>query len=288
MNIPRAIIVFMLFVAISLKPVPAQPNPKLGDNSALRYWAAFAQMQDAALTSEQAKELNLILDGSAPYDDLKYKDLVEKNRPALETMATGTVLPRCDWGLDYKRGNDEPVDYARNALILGRLNVLYAFHLLIAGEKDRAAPVLQNGLRFSHDIGHGGTLFSTLIAKDLLTVHFRAIEFMMHHGDLSLAQRLRLQKTVRDLGPTGLDWQSAMKREMEILNRPPGQRSISLERVTQAYIGALNDPSTLPKLEQILVTVPKPLREVIPNPKKVLEQKQELIDKLRETRAHLQ
>jgi hypothetical protein len=32
----------------------------------------------AAITDQQARELNAILDGTAPYDDLKYKDLLEK------------------------------------------------------------------------------------------------------------------------------------------------------------------------------------------------------------------
>jgi hypothetical protein len=33
--------------------------------------------------------------------DSKYKDLVDRNRPALELMARGTALANCDWGLDY-------------------------------------------------------------------------------------------------------------------------------------------------------------------------------------------
>jgi hypothetical protein len=109
---------------------------KLGENAALRYWSALAPMQDFAITDEQANELKLILDGTAPYDDLKYRDLVDKNRPAPETMIRGTALPSGDWGLDYQLGPDAPADYVRKRLELGRLNVLYAFHLLLAGDKD--------------------------------------------------------------------------------------------------------------------------------------------------------
>jgi hypothetical protein len=35
-------------------------------------------MQDSAISDEQGKQLNAILDGASPYDDGKYKDLVEK------------------------------------------------------------------------------------------------------------------------------------------------------------------------------------------------------------------
>ena len=50
-------------------------------------------MQDSAITDQQVKELSAILDGTTPYDEPKYKDLIEKNKHALETMARGTALP---------------------------------------------------------------------------------------------------------------------------------------------------------------------------------------------------
>jgi hypothetical protein len=75
---------------------------------------------------------------------------------------------------------------------------------------------------------------------------------------------------------------------MGILNKPPWQESVSLVGVTQAYLAAVNDPSQMSKLEQLLATVPQPLRDVIPLPKEVLEQKQELDQKLMQTRSLLQ
>src|SRR2546430_8523294 len=159
MNNFHVIPVAIFFLALSTSSAFAQQQMRLGDNAALRYWAAFSEMQDAVISDQQAKELNAMLDGSAPYDDSKYKELVEKNRAAIEVMALGTRVPRCDWGLDYELGEDVPVEYARQALPLGRLNVLYAFHLLIAGDKDGAARTLASGLRFSHDVAEGGSLF---------------------------------------------------------------------------------------------------------------------------------
>jgi len=281
-RIPYSILMIALAVSAFAQ------KAKLGENAALRYWAAFAQMQDSAITAQQAKELNTILEGTAPYDDSKYRDLVERNRPALVTMALGTSLPDCDWGIDYMRGDDEPVDYVRKALALGRLNVLYAFHLQIAGDKDGSVRALTTGLRFSQDVANGGTLFATVVAKDLLVSHLRAIVFTAHAAGLSAAQRSQLQKAVARLGPSGLVWEAAMTREMQALNRPDWQVSVPLGRVTQAYVAALNDSSNLPKLEQIMATVPLPLRDVIPNPSRVLEEKQDLTDKLSQTRSMLQ
>src|SRR5271168_2908215 len=96
--IPSIIFVFLLSAVSAF----AEKNVSLADNAALRYWSAFSAVQDSAITDPQAKELNAILDGTAPYDDSKYKELLERNRLALEIMARATSLPSCDWGLDYR------------------------------------------------------------------------------------------------------------------------------------------------------------------------------------------
>ncbi len=287
MNSVKTISVLVLALASSIGSTSEQQKMKLGDNAALRYWAAFSEMQDSGITDQQAKELSLILKGTSPYDDLKYKGLIEKNTLALNVMARGTSLPTCDWGLDYELRDQTPVEFVRKALSLGRLNVLYVFRLMIAGDKDGAVRTLVAGMHFSHDVANGGSLFATLVAGDLLATHFKAAAFALRNG-LSPAQRLMLQKAVAQLGPEGVDWQSAMRREMGALNRPDWQVSVPLDQVTQAYAGALKDPATLPQLEDLLARVPLPLRDVIPNPKQILQEKQDLTEKLRQMRSILQ
>jgi hypothetical protein len=284
MNSLRSFAIFILFFSVLCHGSASGA----GSNAALRYWAAFAQMQDSAITDEDAKKLNSILDGTAPYDDLQYKELVEKNRPALETMARATALPNCDWGLDYEMGPDTPVDYVRKALVLGRLNVLYAFHLLINGDKDKAMSVLASGVRFSHDVANGGTLFATLVAKSLLVAHFRAMEFALHEEGLSSAERSVLQKALAPLAGPGLDWQAAVRREMEVLYKVDPHDSAALAQIMPAYLRALENPSTLPTLEQLQSSAPPQLANLIPNPRRVLQAKQDLTDKLREVRSKLQ
>src|ERR1700677_4777124 len=95
MNIPRVIPIMLLLLAVAAGPAAAQQTVRLGDNAALRYWSAIAQMQDAAITSQDALEMRMIFDGTAAYDDAKYKDLVEKNKLALETMIRGGKFVTC-------------------------------------------------------------------------------------------------------------------------------------------------------------------------------------------------
>jgi len=287
-----SIILALVLCAVSAS---AQRNVSLADNAALRYWSAFSAVQDSAITDEQARELNAILDGTAPYDDLKYKDLLEKNRLALEIMARSTSLSNCDWGLDYG-AEDVPVEYARKALVLGRLNVLYAFHLFIAGNKDGGVRTLAAGLKFSHEVGNGGSLFATLVAKDLLVNHLRAVANAVHleadplRGPLSAAQRSRLQEAVAQLGE-GLDWRSAAMRDLEALRTQyagDSQASAALKRIISSYTAVLDDQSKLPVLDEAIHSAPQQLASVIPNAKRVLEQKQDLNNKLLQTRSLLQ
>ena len=288
MNGIRRIFSTVFVVTLALGCAFAQQRAKLGENAALRYWSAFAQMQDSAITDQDAKELNLILDGTAPYDDLKYKNLIEKNKLALETLARGTSISNCDWGVDYQLGPDAPVDYIRKSLAIGRLNVLYSFHLLINRDSDRAVRTLAAGLRFSHDVAKGGTLFAALSAKTLLVAHLRAVQFAVQLNGLSAAQRSMLQKAIAHLGPDGLDWQSAVKQELEIPLGLDAKASAAMSQIVPIYLGALNNPSILPKLQEMRATGPHPLPDVIPNPTRVIEERHDLIDKLQQTRSKLQ
>lgn len=288
MNILLRISLVMVALATGLGATSAKEKVHLGDNAALRYWSAFAQMQDSAITEEQAAELNTIIGGTAPYRDLKYRDLVEKNRPALETMVRGTALGSCDWGLDYELGPNTPVDFVRKALTLGRLNILYSFHLALSGDKDGSVRVLAAGLRFSHDVANGGTLIASLVATRLLADHLRVITHALQVEELSPREKLLLRQAVEQIGPEGLDWKGNVRRELSIPMAWDSQSSAALARIIPVYVGVLDQPSTLPQLQQLIASAPAALRQIMPNPSRMVEAQQDLTEKIRQARALLQ
>lgn len=283
-----------LLVTVSLAVAGwSQQSVPLGQNAALRYWSAMSVIQDAGISEQQSTELKAILDGPAPYDDSKYRDLLEKNRRALEVMASGTSIPSCDWGLDwgpdYEFGSNLPMEYVRRALVLGNLNVLYSFHLLKTGDRDAAVDRLAAGLKFSRDVANGGSLFAALVAKDLLVSHLKAISDAVQSGQVSTAQRSRLQVAIGRLGK-GLDWQMAMKRDLESLrsiSAQTPQASAALTRIVSAYTAAINDQSMLPAVNKAIGASPQDLAHVIPDPERVLEQKKQLNDALQQARSSL-
>jgi hypothetical protein len=280
----------ILFMALQAHPAWSQQKGTGGDNAALRYWTAFSEMQDSAISDEQGRQLNAVLDGASPYDDGKYKELVEKNKFALEIMARGASLPNCDWMLDYQMGSAMPVAYVWKARALGSLNILYVSHLLVSGDKDGAVRALAAGIRFSHDVANGGSLVSALVAKHLLSEHLVTALAILQAGGLSPAQRMTLQKAATQLGQVGLDWQSAARRDLESLRGSlPGDReaSMALTGIISAYVGAIDDPSKLPVLKDKIDKAPQQLVGLIPNPERVIEQLLELNNKLQQTRLLL-
>lgn len=290
MTIQRSICFLIFVVVLSPLCTPAQ-HPATEENAALRYWSAFSVMQDSAVTNQQARKLMAILNGTDTYNDSEFAALVEKNKLPLEIMARAGKLPKCDWGLDYSFGGDEPVEYVRDASTLGRLNVLYAFHLISAGNTNSAVDTLAAGLRFSHDVSNGGTLFATVVADALISEHLRAVSSIMRASPLSAAQRSTLLAAIAPLGPDGLDWQSAINREFLVLRghlADDAQASAASTRLSAAYAQALRDPSALSALQDAIHNAPATLTQLVPDPSRVLEDKRALIALLAQTRASLQ
>lgn len=283
MNVLRSIAAILLLTGLLAVLAVAQsaPSEQLGENAALRYWSAFAEMQDSAMATQPNSGL----------DDPRLKELFDKNKAALDTMYRGTMLPNCDWGIDYELGANAPVEYVRKALILGKLNALYVMYLETRGDTNGAVRAMVAGLRFSHDVANGGTLFATVAADGLLMDHLPMIPNIVHAG-ISPAQRLALQKAVTQLGPAGLDWQGAVKRELGLYQGADhglsAQGLAALAQITPLYVGAMSDPSVLPQLQNMIANAPLDLRKLMSNPQRVVDAEESLENHLAEARGILQ
>lgn len=290
MNFLRSVLLVIVAASVSAGPALGQNTASANRNAALRYWSAFSVMQDSAITADQAAELNAVLAGRAEYDDSKFAAVVEKNKLPLEIMTRAAMLPQCDWGLDDSFGSDEPVEYARNALALGRLNVLDALHLVNAGNKAAAANAIAAGLHFSHDVANGGTLFATLVADQLITEHLRAATFAIRTANLSAQQRSLLSSAVARLGPDGLDWRSAVDHEFQVTRTHfPGDApaAAALIRIDEAYVKALHDPSAVGAVDNAIHAAPPAVARLIPLPRRVVENKQALTAEIAQARTLL-
>ena len=81
------------------------------------------------------------------------------------------------------------------------------------------------------------------------------------------------------------------KRDLESLSGRHSEGSVTsavLTRIVSSYLSALNAPSKLRSLKRVIDNAPRPLPRSIPNPARVLEEKQDLSDKLMRMRSLLQ
>jgi len=174
--------------------------------------------------------------------------------------------------------------------VLGKLNALYVMYLEAHGDTEGAVRSLVAGLRFSHDVANGGTLFATDAAAILLMAHLPMISNIAHAG-ISPAERSALQNAVIQLGPTGLDWQGAVKRELGLYQGADHglstQGLAALGQITPVYLRVMSDFSVLPRLQSMIANAPSDLRNLMPNPQRVVDAEESLEKHLAEARGSL-
>jgi hypothetical protein len=179
----------------------------------LRYWMAFAEMQDPSADKTTQDLLEKTSVGQATWDEAKLGRILDANGEALRTMQRATTLPDCDWGLEYRRGPRAPIAYLARARVMARLNTLQATREIAAGDSRAALERWLAGIRFATHLANGGTLISTLTAKNTLLPNLRMLTLEARQGRLKDAQAKQAVASVSGLRQDGFDWAAAWEME---------------------------------------------------------------------------
>src|SRR5690349_730663 len=102
-------------------------------NAALRYWMAFAVMQDPPADTATTDLLSRVANGSAQWDEGRLGPILDANSEALNIMGRASSLRSCDWGVEFELGPVAPIPHLAKARVLGRLNVLSGHRLAAWG-----------------------------------------------------------------------------------------------------------------------------------------------------------
>jgi hypothetical protein len=186
------------------------------DNAALRYWMAFALMDNPNADGELARRLDQVASGAESWDERLAK-IVDSNHEALVTMHRGTRLAACDWGLELEMLADAPMGHLSRARALARLNVLYGMRLAQQGRASEAVDAWLAGARFSRDIAAGGPYLSALVAGQALNIHLRAIAKMVSVKKVDPALLSKVERSLSEMPDAGFDWGAAAETEIGIL-----------------------------------------------------------------------
>ncbi len=224
----------ILIMLASASRVSAQIQlPQETKNAALRYWMAFAEMQDVATDKTAQELLEKTAAGEAEWDEKKLAPILEANAAAIQMMQRATKLPECDWGLEYSRGPRASIAYAPRARALARLNTLDGMRQMAAGDAQSAVNTWLTGVRFSQDLARGGSLIFALMAKGTLLPNLRLLREATVNGKLNEVQKRQVVAGVRALPEDGLDWGEAW-----------GLESATVEQILKELQTAANPSAT--------------------------------------------
>jgi hypothetical protein len=255
MALRKKITIAAVFVLISVVAGWGQTKlPPETKNAALRYWLAFADLQDPPTDKATGELLEKTAAGEAPWDEAKLGPILDKNESAIWRMQRATKLPECDWGLEYDLGPRASIAYVPKARVLARLNTLDGMRLAVKGDSQKAVETWLAGIRFSQHLTRGGTLIFSLVAKMGLISNFHALTQAAQTGSLSEEQKKQIESFVRALPETGFDWGEALRYEEDPLN-------VAVKQMTEAanpaayYQEIMDKPApkdfTLPKAPDI-------------------------------------
>lgn len=189
--------------------------PPETNNAALRYWMAFALMQDPPAEPATADLLAQVSAGDADWDEARLGPILDLNAGALGVMQRATTLPLADWGVEYSLGPSAPIVHLPKARVLSRLNTLHGHRLLAMGDVSRAADTWLTGLRFTLHIAAGGSLISVLSARTAFVANARALGDTV--GRLPNQMRSNAARELAMMPADVFDWSAAMSLEARLL-----------------------------------------------------------------------
>lgn len=188
-------------------------HPPESKNAALRYWTAFAEMQDPLADIATQKLIEKTVAGKTAWNESTLGSILDANSEAIRTMQRATKLPECDWGLEYNRGPRAPVILFVRARALAGLNTLEGMRQMAKGDPQAAVNAWLAGIHFSQDVARGGPLIFTLVAMRMMLPNLRALSEGTSKGQLSEAQKKEVYTAVKALPEDGFDWREAWELE---------------------------------------------------------------------------
>jgi len=228
---PNSFLAIALIVMSTSVGWPQAKYPPETRNAALRYWLAFALIQDPPADKATQDLLEKTSAGEAAWDETRLGAILDANSGAIRTMQRATKLPECDWGLEYDRGVRAAIPNLARARVLARLNQLTGMREMAKGNSQAAVDTWLAGVRLSQHLATGGPLIFALVAKSALLPNLRALSSESRQGHLSDTQKRHVSEALKGLREDGFNWAAAW-----------GFEALTLQQFLVELRGAPNPP----------------------------------------------
>jgi hypothetical protein len=179
-------------------PIPAE------ENAASVYEKAFAQI-DLGETDEEL--LRNLTRGKSRLDDpavgARVRDIVRRNEGALRLIHRAADMPRCDFGVDWRKGYDAAFPHFSKLRTCARLLAFQSLVLLDVGKADEAA---ECGVTV-FDVAKAADdpcLLGQLVRYGIISIGWDALELVAHDAQLQpdVCRRLAADVARIDLVPS--------------------------------------------------------------------------------------
>ena len=205
----RLSILLTLLVAGFLMPSSSEERRSLSStdgNAALRYWMAFAEMDNPPADKGLSELLEQTAQGAAPWNDERLGPILDRNEAAIQIMQRGSRLPHCTWGLETELGPETPIAHIARGRALARLNLLSGLRASSRADVEKAVEAWLSGIRFSRHLSREASLLGALVATSSLSAHLRALGNVAAEKSLAPALLSRIELELRALPAYGFDW----------------------------------------------------------------------------------
>ena len=120
----------------------------LGDNAALGYWQAFAQLPQF---DEKDREVLLQWQKTDLEND-HVQELLKGSESALKSLVAAAKEKDCNWGLDKSQGALLLLPHLSKSRDIARIAMLHARAKLVAGKSDQAIADLSATTKLAKDL----------------------------------------------------------------------------------------------------------------------------------------
>lgn len=179
----------MMIVVLSLGVAPAFADADGDDNAALQYWQGIVLITDS--TKKTLENWDTVeIKGDVLND-------VRDNNPRLEYLHAGAAMPRCDWGLDMRKGPALLLPHLGESRDLARLAFLRARYRFEQGRAQAGVDDVLDTFELAKDLGDTPILISLLVRY---SIEQQAIDTLAAHLPLMDQPALdRLAKALETL-----------------------------------------------------------------------------------------
>jgi hypothetical protein len=184
------------------------------DNAAVLYYSTFIHLENN-LSNETSKILSDLARGESKPND-KSREILKKNRFAIDTIVTAADLFECDWGIDYSRGFDTMIPGLSTAKKTAYLLIADARILDEQGDYKLALQRCLTAQKMGRHISDK-TIISNLVGIAIDAIAYKCTQDILSHISSNAKTLNWLKNELIELEKTPLSPKPAIEAEGEVI-----------------------------------------------------------------------